>query len=360
MEPPLDQVLVSDLDVVEAELADGHPWQVQFDKTPGPEVFVMRFDGDRTLSESKSRPAPTKAYFERLNRLCGTFGPQLSVRFYGHYGEVFDARILEQLPEAQSLTINCLDEAHNLDAIAGLKKLAHLSLGVRNLTDKAILSRLPIAQLQSLALEEADTKALDLAPVAAGTRLTTLKVFGHRKNIAALGALSMLEEFVFNPAKGMSFEFINGMTGLTALKLVLGGTEHLRDINLPHLRDLAVTQTRGLNDLGDIQRFGALRRVFVQDEPHLKKIVTGSGNSELQHLWFHNCPGLASIGGLADLPAIRSLHASQTSLSAQTIDPLPKSVTHVQIGATGSAGKSNLKREGLVWGDHPDMPFFYK
>jgi hypothetical protein len=282
------------------------------------------------------------------------------VRFYGHYGEVFDARILEQLPNAQSLTVNCLDEACNLDAIAGLEKLADLSLGVRILTDKAILSRLPIAQLQSLVLEEADTKALDLAPLAGGSNLKSLKVYGHRKNIDELAALSTLEEFVFNPAKGMALEFISKMVGLSALKLVLGGTEHLRDIDLPNLRDLAVTQTRGLNDLGDLQRFGTLRRLLVQDEPHLKRIVTGPGNGNLQHIWLHNCPDLKDITGLGELAAFQSLHASQTGLSTRTIDLLPNSTTHALVAGKRGDGPPGLKRKGLIWDDHPDMPFFYK
>ena len=360
MELPLDQVLVSDLDVVEAELTDGIPWEVQFDRTLGPEVFVMRFDADGALSESSRGLVATKSYFERLNGLCAGFGEQLAVRFYGHYGEVFDARVLENLPNAHALTVNCLDDACNLEAIAGLKNLSHLSLGARNLTDKAILSRLPVGQLKSLTLEEADTKALDLAPLAEGSNLTTLKIYGHRKNIAALGSLSTLEEFGFNPAKGMSLEFINGMTDLKALKLVLGGTEHLRDIELPNLQDLAVTQTRGFNDFGDLQRFGTLRRVLVQDEPHLKTITTGSGNPELQHVWFHNCPGLGEIAGLEDLPALRSLHASKTGLSDGIIDQLPTTVTHALIMSKGKKGQIGKKHAGLTIGDHPDMPFFYK
>ena len=94
MELPLDLALVADLDVVEAELAEGHLWEVQFDRTPGPKVFVMRLDADGALSEAESHSVETDAYFERLNQLCAKFGPQLSVRFFGHYGETFDGKSL--------------------------------------------------------------------------------------------------------------------------------------------------------------------------------------------------------------------------------------------------------------------------
>ena len=193
--------------------------------------------------------------------------------------------------------------------------------------------------------------------MAASSNLKSLKIYGHRKNLGDLGALSTLEEFVFNPAKAMPLEFINGMKGLTALKLVLGGSEHLRDVHLPNLRDLAVTQTRGMSDLGDLQRFATLRRLLIQDEPHLKTILTGPGNSNLQHIWIHNCPGLGTIRGLADLPAILSLHASKTGLPENVIHAMPRTATHVLLGA---GGPPDQKPTGLEWGDHPDMPFFYK
>ena len=51
MELPPDQALVADLDVVEEELTKGLSWEVQFDRAPGPEVFVMGFDSDGSLSK---------------------------------------------------------------------------------------------------------------------------------------------------------------------------------------------------------------------------------------------------------------------------------------------------------------------
>jgi hypothetical protein len=62
---------------------------------------------------------------------------------------------------------------------------------------------------------------------------------------------------------------------------------------------------------------------------------------------------------LAELPAIRSLHATKTGLSERSVS-LPGSITHAAIRATETARSKDLRLEGVVCEDHPDMPFFYK
>ena len=79
-----------------------------------------------------------------MDALCAEWGDRRKVRFYGHYGQVFDASALQALPNIRSLSIDSLERAINLEAIADLEHLERLHLGVFELEDKDILGKLPV------------------------------------------------------------------------------------------------------------------------------------------------------------------------------------------------------------------------
>lgn len=356
-----DQCLVEDLDMAEAALKAGHEAQVQFGETLRDDVLVMKFNAQGELIDGPL--TPSAPYLERVDAMCARWGDQLNVRFYGHYKDGFDASILARLPNIRSLTVNSLHEVHNPEAIAQVTGLTRLHIGIYELKDRDFLAKLPLAQLTEFTLEETETKALDLAPLARGTRLKLLRIFGHKKNIAALAALTDLEEFAFNPNKATDLSFLNAMTGLRALKFVLGGTDAVGDVSLPHLEDLAFTMVRGLTDIGDLARFPALRRFFVQDQKQLTGLRIARDLPDLRHMWIYNCPVLADIPGLRHATHLTSLRAVKTAIALKALD-LPKTLTHLYLFSTKAkeeaAERAAIEALGLIPEDHPDMPFFYK
>jgi protein phosphatase 1 regulatory subunit 7 len=70
--------------------------------------------------------------------------------FFGHYGSSVDASRLEFLPDVQALSIDCLMEAQNLEALSGLKRLLQLSRGIYRLNSPRILSFLPMESWRGL------------------------------------------------------------------------------------------------------------------------------------------------------------------------------------------------------------------
>lgn len=356
----LDLCMAFDLDQIESELKAGGDVTVQFDKPIGDTLLIV----DPAQDDFAKWPqVPADAYLERLNTVCADWGAQLTVRFYAHYSDVFDASVLERLPDIHSLAADCLERASNLEAISGLEKLSKLSLGIYELDDKAVLSKLPLAQLREFTLSPAQTKALDLAPLAEASALRRLYIEGHHKNIAELAALNQLESFTFNAKTGLDLSFINGMVGLRALKFNLGGTHSIADITLPKLEDLAFTMTKNLSELGDLQRFATLRRLFMQDQQNVSRIQVGAGNKALEHLWFYNCKNLEAIEGLADCPKLKSLRWLFTQIDPASLT-FPKSLTHLHM----LSGKRKLEEQektaitqlGYVAEDHPNAWFFYK
>jgi hypothetical protein len=354
--------LLFDLDPVERSLAEGNKETVQFAEPFAAPAYLAVADEHRGLVPGL--PLDLDAYIQRVNRLCARYETALEVRFYAHYGEAFDGRTLRRFPEARSLVVNSLQRAVHLEEIASLSHLRHLGLGVLDMKDQRLLSALPVERLEYLALEEMGTKALDLKPLENAHRLRHLRILApYKKNIEALGSLDELEIFSFSPVKTVALDFLAGMIGLRALKLVLGGTGGLPDFALPRLADLAVTQVRGFVDFGSLERFPALERVLVQDQPHLKRVACGTANKRLAHLWFWNCPMLEAIEGFSSLPSARSLRAFRTGLDVGVL-AVPPSLTHLSVHTTrmrdAPAEHAAIDRLGLIDEAHPDAMFFYK
>ncbi|MEP5938086.1 MAG: hypothetical protein ABJ239_07160 [Erythrobacter sp.] len=350
-----------DLDQIEADLERHGRATTQFNNPIGDTLSIVQVGGS---SDPDDWPQISSAeYLARLNAMCRIWGEKLEVRFYGHHSDAFDGRTLLRIPEVRSLSVDSIFEANNLEAIGELQHLTQLHLGIFELADKAILAKLPLDRLTHLTLSPTQTKALDLSRLESATALKKLYLDGHYKNIATLAALDGLEEFTFNPKKSLDLGFINGMASLLSLKLVLGGTESIAEIALDGLQDLACTQVLGLADLGDMQRFGALQRLLVQDQKQLAGVQFGSGNRQLEHVWFYNCPALTKIAGLADCAKLQSLRWLFTDSDPAALD-LPKSLTHLHMlpeKRAAQAGQTSvIEGMGYIADDHPNAEFFYK
>lgn len=354
---------VADLDIAERELARGGEFEVQFAAPLATKLQIARFEdaGNLVCGPQIDRAA----YMKRINEMCAKWKEKFSVRFYGHHGKTFDGEILLEIPDVASLCVNCIyDSTRNLDAIGRLKSLKRLAFGVFELDDRNILRAFPLEQLAELTLEETRTKALDLAPLERAKALRSLRLFGHKKNIAAVGSLQALEAFVFNPAKTLDCGFLNNLDSLRSLKFVLGGIESIAAINqLPNLKELAITRVRGLTEIGDLQRFPFLKRLLVQDLPHLEHLQTGAGNASLRHIWIYNCPQFSEFVGLEVLPSIESLSLLNTKLRLSDFDA-PKTLSHLMVYSLKRSSEAEERRAiealGLAADAHPSMPFFYK
>ncbi|MEP3227315.1 MAG: hypothetical protein ABJO01_15155 [Parasphingorhabdus sp.] len=356
----LDHCTTFKLDQVEAELQAGYESTVQFDKPIGESLLMV----DPEESDFNKWPIePSVPYLKRLDAMCAKWGERLTVRFYAHYGQIFDGSQLQNLPNIHSLSADSLDQANNLEAIAELKHLSRLHLGVFEQEDKALLSKLPIGQLRELTLSATNTKALDLAPLGAATQLRKLYLDGHYKNIAVLGGLTGLEEFIFNAKTGLDLAFINGMTELKSLKFNLGGTKTIEEIELLHVQDMAFTETRGLCELGDMQRFPSLRRLLMQDQQHISQIKLGAANTALEHLWFYKCKKINALPGIEYCSSLKSLRWLFTEINPASL-ALPDTLTHLHMlsGKRKSEAQeiAAIEELGYIVDDHPDASFFYK
>ncbi|MFA6072348.1 MAG: hypothetical protein WC810_27620 [Janthinobacterium sp.] len=299
-----------DAGAIRAAIASGQQVLVQFN----------------TLGE----PGPLLADLDALAASCGT---ALTIRIYGYDPRVFDVRILRALPHVASLSIDCHRQAIHLEALGELRHLKRLSLGVYELAQADILQLDNLRGLEYLNLGESARNNIDLAPLRHYAHLASLAIEGHSQHIDTLASLPALHELSLYRIKNkVALDFISEMAGLDRLLLQLGGRESIAHIEAPLLRKLEVIRVRGLETLGDIGRFPLLQALWVEDQIKLRHIALGP-NPVLERLNLHTCKTLDSLPGLAALPALRQLSASETMLDMDTLlaHGLPASLTHARL-----------------------------
>lgn len=296
-----------------------------------------------------SRPAYTGALLARLNTLAAEFGPALEIRFYGHYGGVFDASVVDALPDVQALAVDCLQTAENLDALSSLKRLKSLSLGVHEGAAPDFLGRLRLENVERLILDTASKKNLSLDALKDALRLRELYVNGQTRGLQRVAELPVLEKLTLRSMpKKQSLEFVNRIARLRHLTLSLGGRENIREIEHPGLERLDILLVRGFNNLDNLPAFPALRFLRVEDQLALEAIRFRPGNESLEILRISNCKKLARLEGLARLVGLRELRLAMTSLDADQLmaDPLPPHLVAFAV-ATGRARRNDAIRRQL-------------
>ncbi|MDN2715140.1 hypothetical protein [Janthinobacterium sp. SUN120] len=302
-----------------------------------------------------AKPEPLLADLDALAATCGT---ALTIRIYGYDPRVFDASILRALPHVASLSIDYHRQAIHLEALGELRHLKRLSLGVYELAQADILQLESLRGLEYLHLGESAKNNIDLAPLRHYTHLASLVLEGHHQRIDTLTGLPALNELSLYRIKNkVPLDFISEMGRLDRLLLQLGGRESLAHIEAPLLKKLEVIRVRGLETLGDIGRFPLLQALWVEDQIKLRQIALGA-NPVLERLNLHTCKTLDSLPGLATLPALRQLSASETMLDIDALlaHGLPPSLTHARLRTGRKTRDDAIAAQLVQLGYEPARP----
>lgn len=249
-----------------------------------------------------------------LNQLAKDFGRSFEIRFYGHYSEVFDASVLHSIPDAQCLSIDCLMEASNLEALSNIRNLVELSLGVFELKDPDVLRYCSLPSLKVLTLGDTRRCNIDFRHLSTCIDLERLHTTGHTKNISTVCALPLLRDLSLSSIKKKDdIDFVSRIPTLKSLRLILGGRASIAQITSPQLESLEVIRVQGLEDVGDLGRFEKLESLLIEDQIRLAGIKVGP-NPRLTNMKIINCKTLEEIAGIDDLKVLSSLRVSKTAI----------------------------------------------
>lgn len=249
-----------------------------------------------------------------LNELAKRHGRNFEIRFYGHYSEIFDASVLRLIPNAQSVSIDCLMQASNLDALSLLHNLVELSLGVFELDNPDILSLCNIPTLKALSLGGAKKCNIDFSHLSKCVSLEQIHTTGHTKNISTFCDLPLLQSLSLSSIKrNEDIGFVSRIPRLKTLRLILGGRTSIAQVNSAQLQELDIIRVQGLEDVGDIGRFENLERLLIEDQIRLTGIKVGP-NPRLVDMKVLNCKTLEVISGFGCLKALSSLRIYKTAI----------------------------------------------
>lgn len=279
-----------------------------------------------------SKPSYSRELLRSVNRLCVKFGPELEVRFYGHYGSAFNANALTELPDVQWLSVDCLNEISNEDELAKLKSLRRLSFGVFDFDKSDFLGSFEFKNLEELRLSGGKRPNLDLGPLKRFSMLTQLFVQGYTKNIETISVLPILKTLSLSGMpKKQDLSFVNNIRPLRSLKLLLGGRSAFNEVRHATLEELEVHWVRGLETLGNMGRFPSLRRLRIEDQ--LQLLVLPLEGLQLRDLMVFNCKNLKAITGLDSQTKLEHFRTGRTKLNSDELveRKWPKSMKIVAI-----------------------------
>jgi hypothetical protein len=282
-----------------------------------------------------------------VNQLAQHYGDRLEVRFYGHYTEAFDARVLEYLPDVQWLSVDTLTHIRNERRIGDLTKLRKLSFGVFRYDDPTVLDAFPLEQLTELRVGDTHRQNLDLGPLARATQLLDLSISGHTRNIESIAQLPRLESLnLWSTPKRQDLAFLSAAPALTSLRLPLGGRHAIDEFTHPGLAALRIDRVQGLETLGPLARFPCLRSLHVEDQLRLSVLdLTGAS---LERLVVMNCKTLSSLPGLDAQTRLREFRAARTKLDLDGLLQHAWPPTMQVVGLYSGSAKWNARARAAL------------
>lgn len=262
-----------------------------------------------------SKPGYTEHMLRQLDELCQHYSTRFRVRFYGHYQGSFDCLALRKLPAVRCLAVDCLQATDNLKAIAELKNLEELSLGVYLLDDPGFLGSGSFLNLKVLSLSETKKKTLDLSHIAKYRRLHSLSISGHDKALEAISEATCIDNLQLAQTRNtVSLGFINGMAALRSLRLILGGRRNIDEIEHSGISSLSVIRVRGFESF-EPQKWPGLKHLHIEDQIQVKNLHFSAANGLLSRLLLLNCKQLECVNGLENLSGLDEIRISRTAIN---------------------------------------------
>ena len=298
------------------------------------------------LNEIQFAEPPSRDALETLEKEILSKRQDCEVRFYGFYRSECDLGFLQFIPSVSKLVVNCLrGPIKNVARIGDLQHLTSLKVGITQLRDFSFLERLP-PLLDTLYLEEAQSKNLSLKAIARFPGLRRLYIERHHKDLALIGTLPNLQSLVLRSITVPSLSFLTSLARLRVLNLKLGGTTQLDALReLLNLRELEMWQVRKLADIGVVARIPTLETLILQDLPNVRDIPSLASCTSLKTIFIKHLKSLEDLSPIAEAPNLEHFALTgPTKCSPEAFQPFLKHKTLREIWV----GLGSFKRNKAV------------
>ncbi|AIQ61651.1 hypothetical protein [Paenibacillus borealis] len=292
-----------------------------------------------------SHPEFYGSILEEVDELCARWDENFGVRFYAHYSLSFDCHTLLRVPNVKMLHLDSLTQAHRTDALDHLEHLRSLSIGIYELENPEILGLDTLRTLNKLTIMS-DKKMLNLQHFKEYSDLEELHVGGKVKNLDAIGHLEDLNYLALHSVSKLPLHFVNRLRKLEHLRILLGGREHIQEIEENTIGNLEITRVRGFHDLSNITAFQGLNRLVIEDQIQLQEISFDQEMKALEELSIRNCKGLTRLAGMDQLPSLNTLRILGTAIDYDSFihQKLPGSLSSVEFATFKSKADREIQQ----------------
>ncbi|GAB6927887.1 hypothetical protein JCM10914A_18700 [Paenibacillus sp. JCM 10914] len=158
------------------------------------------------------------------------------------------------------------------------------------------------------------------------------------KNLEAIGHLEDLNYLALHSISKLPLHFINRLKKLKQLRILLGGREHIQEIEENEIDHLEICRVRGLHDLSQITKFRALTSLVIEDQVKLQEIGFDRELEALEEITISNCKGLARLSGMEQLPSLRKLRIFKTAIDFDSFiqQKLPNALSELEFATSKS------------------------
>lgn len=173
-----------------------------------------------------------------------------------------------------------------------------------------------------------------------------MHVGGKVKNLDAIGYLENLNYLALHSISKLPLHCINRLRKLEHLRILLGGREHIHEIEENTIENLEITRVRGFHDLTNITAFQALKRLVIEDQIQLKEISFNQEMKALEELSIRNCKGLTRLTGMEQLPLLHTLRILKTAIDFDSFihQKLTNSLSSVEFATFKSKADREIQQ----------------
>jgi len=210
--------------------------------------------------------------------------PNVTLRAYGFYSIPCDLRFLRHFGSLRRFRV----DVTGLEDLSGLEYLS--------------------PDLEYFGFGLTVKKTHSLAFLERFSRLKSLFIEGHHKDIDVLAKLTTLEDVILRSITLPDLSLLTPMTQLRSLNLKLGGT---RDISLlpevGRLRYFEAWLVRGLSDLSAVAEVPTLQFLFLQALKQVESLPSFATLPVLRRVVLDTMKGLTDLQPVADAPVLEEL-----------------------------------------------------
>ncbi len=252
---------------------------------------------------------------------CAT-RPDVQLRAYGHYSSECDLSFVRLLPDVRHFAADCLMKASRVDALAALRRLESLSLGIFELRDFRVLEQLP-PSLTSLALGATRSKRPSLAPLRRLRALRVLRLDGQSKDIDVLSELRDLEDVTLRSIKTPDLRYVSDLPKLWSLDIKLGRIRSFAGVEgKQSIKYLELWRVRDLRSVDVAATLPGLQSLYLQSLPHVVAFPGLADSAALRRIVVEDLDGLRDFSALETAPALEEFRLVGRKQDPQQLLPV--------------------------------------